>query len=118
MDISQMEAILAALNDADIGGVNVDISQENMEAMLAMLKVDLGIVTAAYDERLTQYLTAAAGSIKREGVTLDFVDLEDKQLVVMYAAWTWRRRDTMEGMPRMLRWQLNNRIFAGKMADG
>ena len=33
----------------------------------------------------------------------------------MYAGWLWRRRDTMEGMPRMLRWALNNKVFSGKM---
>jgi hypothetical protein len=37
-------------------------------------------------------------------------------LVVMYAAWLWRKRDNMEGMPRMLRYALNNRIFQEKMA--
>ena len=39
----------------------------------------------------------------------------DANLVIMYAAWLWRRRDTMEAMPRMLRWQLNNRVFSEKM---
>ena len=49
--------------------------------------------------------------------TLDVSNLEDAQLVVMYSAWTWRRRDTGEGMPRMLRWALNNRIL-GQNANG
>lgn len=52
--------------------------------------------------------------ITREGATLDVSNLEDAQLVVMYSAWTWRKRDTGEGMPRMLRWALNNRIFGEK----
>jgi hypothetical protein len=85
--------------------------------LLSMLKVDLGISTAAYDERLAQYITSAKEQITREGVTLaDSVD--DAQLVVMYAAWTWRRRDTGEGMPRMLRYALNNRILSEKMKNG
>lgn len=83
--------------------------------MLEMLKIDLGITTTAYDERLGQYLTSAQQMIEREGVTaLNLSTLEDMQLVVMYAAWLWRRRDSMEGMPRMLRWALNNRIFSEK----
>lgn len=82
---------------------------------LAMLKTDLGISATGYDERLTQYLSAAEKQIKREGVaTLDSTELEDAQLVVMYAAWQWRRRDSGDGMPRMLRWALNNRIFSEK----
>ena len=81
-----------------------------------MLKVDLGIKsTTAYDERLGQMLTAAQQQITSEGVSdLDTSDPVDMQLIVMYAAWLWRRRDDMQGMPRMLRWQLNNRVFAVK----
>lgn len=87
--------------------------------MLEMLKIDLGITTTAYDERLGQYLTSAQQMIEREGVTaLNLSTLEDQQLVVMYAAWLWRRRDTQEGMPRMLRWALNNRIFSEKAKEG
>lgn len=86
-----------------------------LNTLLDMLKVDLGICAAAYDARLCQYLQNAAEQITREGVTLDYSALDDLQLIVMYAAWTWRRRDTGEGMPRMLRYTLNNRIFAGKV---
>lgn len=86
--------------------------------MLEMLKIDLGITTTAYDGRLEQYLASAQQMIEREGATaLDLSSLEDKQLVVMYAAWLWRRRDTQEGMPRMLRWALNNRIFSEKAKE-
>lgn len=83
--------------------------------MLAQLKVDLGITTDAYDNRLTQYLNAAAGQIAREGITLDSSNADDVLLQVMYAAWMWRRRDSGEGMPRMLRYQLNNRLFQEKV---
>lgn len=84
--------------------------------LLDMLKIDLGITTKAYDERLVQYIASAKQMIIREGATnLDLKDcLEDMQLVVMYAAWLWRRRDSMEGMPRMLRYALNNRILSEK----
>ena len=52
--------------------------------------------------------------IIREGATLDVSNLEDAQVVVMYSEWIWRRRDSGEGMPRMLRWALNNRILSEK----
>lgn len=83
--------------------------------MLAQLKVDLGITTDAYDNRLTQYLNAAAGQIAREGITLDSSKADDVLIQVMYAAWMWRRRDSGEGMPRMLRYQMNNRLFQEKV---
>ena len=84
--------------------------------MLTMLKIDLGIRTSTtYDARLIQLLTAAESAIRKEGAsTLDASDPLDQQLIVMYAAWLWRRRDNMDGMPRMLRWTLNNRIFSEK----
>lgn len=85
--------------------------------MLAALKVDLGITTTAYDARLTQYITAAKNAIEIEGVELNSSSIADGNLVVMYAAWLWRKRNTGEGMPRMLRWQLNNRLFSQKVGN-
>ena len=85
---------------------------------LTMLKTDLGISSTGYDDRLKQILRSSETAIKKEGVsTLDNTDLDDCQLIVMYAAWIWRNRDTGAGMPRMLRWSLNNRIFAEKAAS-
>jgi len=78
-------------------------SGERLEA----LKVDLGIVAAAYDARLAAYLDTAAQEMTREGVTDDGTASYDN-CVIQYAAWMWRRRDSGEGMPRMLRYWLNN----------
>lgn len=83
--------------------------------LLAALKVDLGITSSGYDSRLTQLVASAKAAIAREGAVLDTANYDDCQIVIMYAAWLWRRRDTMEGMPRMLRWALNNKVFSGKM---
>lgn len=87
----------------------------NETTMLEMLKVDLGISTNAYDERLASYLTSAQDYITREGITLDGEKVSDMNLVVMYASWLWSKRDTNEAMPRMLRWNLNNRLFEEKV---
>ena len=81
--------------------------------MLTMLKIDLGITGTAFDERLCQYLDSATQMIETEGITLTNSQ-EDQQLVVSYAAWLWRRRDSGNGMPRMLRYLLNNRLFKEK----
>lgn len=88
-----------------------------MGMLLTMLKADLGILTTTlYDERLSQYIESARAAILQEGATtLDpDANMLDAQLVVMYAAWLFRRRDAMDGMPRMLRWALNNRIMSEK----
>ena len=84
----------------------------NDETMLSMLKIDLGITTTAYDARLEQYLSSAEKEIEREGVILSAsTSVDDANIIIQYAAWMWRKRDTGEGMPRMLRWVINNRLF-------
>lgn len=83
--------------------------------MIDMLRTDLGITTNKYDVRLMQYLESAESEIKEEGITVNLENVKDQQLVVMYAAWMWRKRDSMEGMPRMLRYMLNNRLMSQKM---
>lgn len=88
----------------------------DQETMLVALKVDLGITTTAYDVRLSQYLTAAREAIKIEGIDLT-ESISDCNLIVMYAAWLWKKRDTAEGMPRMLRWMMNNRLFSQKLSE-
>lgn len=85
--------------------------------LLPMLKTDLGITATAYDSRLIQYLQTAEASIRSEGAELDPSDLNDMNLVVMYAAWQWRKRDSGEGMPRMLRYALNCRILGQKAGE-
>lgn len=85
----------------------------NTDTMLVALKVDLGITTTAYDGRLTQILNSATEYIEAEGITLENT-IEDGNLVVMYASWLWQKRKENIGMPRMLRWALNNRLFTEK----
>ena len=85
----------------------------NAAELLTALKIDLGITATVYDTRLTAYLEAAQAQMTREGITLQS-SVADDTLTIMYAAWMWRRRDSGEGMPRMLRYALNNRLFAQK----
>lgn len=90
----------------------------NDAVLLKLLKQDLGQVTKAKDELFTLALNSAKAQIEREGITLrDTVD--DAHLIVMYAAYLIRKRakDTdVAGMPRMLRYALNNRLFSEKLA--
>jgi hypothetical protein len=91
------------------------MTDAQITAILSSLKVDLGILnTSAYDTRLTEIIKSSFQMIEREGATLDVNKLEDAQLVVMYSAWMWRRRDSGEGMPRMVRYALNNRVLSEK----
>ena len=89
------------------------------EQLMTMLKIDIGFTSSGatkIDTRLTQLLQAAEKFIISEGATtLNKNNIDDAQLIVMYAAWLWRRRDTQDGMPRMIRYAINNRVFAEKM---
>lgn len=85
--------------------------------LLSALKIDLGITTNAYDERFVQYIRSSYEAITEEGIVLDVLSMKDQQLVVLYSAWMWRKRDNGEGMPRMIRYALNNRLFSQKMRN-
>lgn len=84
--------------------------------ILTILKYNLDIIPddTSRDEYLLRLISAARALIEREGATLEET-IEDGQLIVMYAAYLYRKRATDEPMPRMLRWALNNRIFSEKM---
>lgn len=93
-------------------------SSTTTSTALSYLKIDLGILNAtSYDARLTSIINSSISAIEREGVSTLSDSADDIQLVVMYSSWIWRRRDSAEGMPRMLRWHLNNRIFSEKASE-
>lgn len=82
------------------------------------MKLDLGMLnTTSYDERFKQLLQVSYEQIQAEGATLNLNVISDCNLVVMYASWLWRKRASDEGMPRMLRYALNNRVI-GEKANG
>lgn len=83
---------------------------ENTDPLLAKLKIDLGISSNAFDERLAERIETARERITAAGVTLTGSH-SDEDLVLMYAAWLWRCRVTQAPMGRMLQLALNNRAI-------
>lgn len=84
-------------------------------AILAALKIDLQISTDAADSGLLIPLIQTAKQyIETEGIVLDYTLEGDGMLVEMYAAYLYRSRTDEKGMPRMLRYALNNRLFQQK----
>ena len=86
------------------------------EELLVLMKVDLGIKSDAYDERLEDQIRTAIQEITAKGATLQQT-ARDRNLVLMYAEWRWRCRVTQAPMGRMLRLALNNRIFGEKARE-
>ena len=103
------------------------------ETILTMLKQGLEIITDYMDEEsrtaknleLMQYIETAEAFIEREGITLED-NVSDQMLVSMYAMWLYDKRKTtgskytsyyIQNMPRMLRYNLNNRLLQQKVRD-
>lgn len=86
--------------------------------ILVPLKIDLQLSSAALDDYLELLIETARSMIAEEGITLADT-VEDGMIVEMYAAYLYRkRRDPAAGMPRMLRWALNNKAFGGGGSGG
>ncbi len=83
------------------------------ETVLEILKINLQISTDKLDSYLSGLISAAREYIKTEGITLQDTP-GDHNLVVMYAAYLYRKRREDGPMPRSLRWALNNRLFSQK----
>lgn len=85
------------------------------QEILVLLKQNLDITYDYKDDYLVSLISASEISIKKEGATLDLGDSNDVNLVVMYAAYLFRKRaEDNPVMPRMLRYALNNRVFSEK----
>lgn len=103
------------------------------ETILTMLKQGLEIITDYMDEEsksaknleLMQYIETAEVFIEREGIVLED-NVSDQMLVSMYAMWLYDKRKTtgskytsyyIQNMPRMLRYNLNNRLLQQKVRN-
>lgn len=103
------------------------------DVLLTMLKQSLEIITdfmdqearQAKDTELKWYIDSAQEYIAREGITLKDT-VGDATLQVVYAMWLYDKRKTtgskytsyyIQNMPRMLRWNLNNRLLQEKAND-
>lgn len=92
----------------------------NDQARLALLKTNLGAVgSTLYDDLFTSLLNSAKSMIEREGIALDLDETEDNNLIVGYATWLFQQREQPDmEMPRWLRYNLNNKLFAQKAVSG
>ena len=81
---------------------------------LVLLKGDLQMQTTANDDYLKQLIDAAADLIEREGIVLEDT-LECNMSQIHYAAYLFRKRSSADtGMPRFLRYELNNLLMHQK----
>ncbi len=82
---------------------------EELQTVLSLLKLDLGISHEARDGYFVPLLTGCRQELAAKGVILDLAVPEDQMLLTDYAAWRYRSR--LEGGPlaQNLLWRLRNR---------
>ncbi len=96
---------------------DITYNAESTAQILELVKIDLGISVTDRDAALTSVINYARSQLEHEGLNLDETAADDLtkaaavNLVRMYAAWLWRKRDTGEAMPRMLRASINNNLI-------
>ena len=93
--------------------------------ILSIVKADLQISASQLDEYLKKLIGLAKAAIQDEGIVFEVTEdttkenpdytVQDGMLIEMYAAHLYRKRREIENaMPRMLRFELNNRLFRQK----
>ena len=105
--------------------------------ILTMLKANLEIMNNIKDAYLQTLISVSINQIQREGIALvtgtddkgnATYSVDDANLIVMYGAYLYRNRVndpeggyttslSATGMPRMLRYALNNKLMAQKMGE-
>ena len=87
---------------------------EQINEVLKLLKLDLGIKSTARDEYYTAVLQSNAKVLEKSGVKLDLSKSEDAMLLSDYCAWIIRHKETGEEMPKYLERRINNRKIKGR----
>lgn len=82
-----------------------------MNTILELVKIDLGITHTKRDKYFTALIEAAKEELDRKGCNINVDAVDDQMLVVDYACWTYRKRQTNEVLPQNLLLRIRNRII-------
>ena len=86
--------------------------------LLSLFKLQIQILTDAFDSYLLTILEAAQDMMRREGITVDTSSPECVQVILMQASYLYDKRKTGEAEPRRLRYAKNNLLFSQKIREG
>ena len=74
------------------------------------------MMTSAQDNYLGFLINSSKKNLAETGITLDLNESDDVNLVVMHAAYLFRKRaEDNPVMPRMLQFAIHNRLMSEKM---
>ena len=82
--------------------------------LLTMLRNDLQNPPGLVNDYLNFLINSSKEQIAEKGITLNLGSNEDCHLIIMYASWLYRKRNSNDGMPRMLRYALHSRLVHEK----
>ena len=82
--------------------------------LLTMLRNDLQNPPGLLNDYLNFLINSSKEQIAEKGITLDDSAIKDSHLIIMYASWLYRKRNSNEGMPRMLQYELHSRLVHEK----
>ena len=82
--------------------------------LLTMLRNDLQNPPGLLNDYLTFLINSSKDQIEDKGITLNLGSNEDCHLIIMHASWLYRKRNSNDGMPRMLRYALHSRLIHEK----
>lgn len=90
-------------------------------AAMALLRANLGYsagtVPTDVSLLMSNDLATAEADLARAGIDIDQTDAADLNLLVMFAAWLYRKRVTGEARPAMLKIEINDRKVAKATAS-
>ena len=90
----------------------------SVSELLSLFKLQIQILTDAFDSYLLTILEAAQDMMRREGITVDTSSPECVQVILMQASYLYDKRKTGEAEPRRLRYAKNNLLFSQKIREG
>lgn len=90
------------------------MSEETITTCLSLFKLDMGITHNLRDSFFSNLIQSSYAELTRMGVDLSTTasTVEDTQLIVDYSAWMYRKRQEDVGLPRNLRFKINNRVIS------
>lgn len=95
---------------------------ETQTAAFVLLCADIGLAPGSVPEATRKLMDADLAAARQRlgiaGILVDDGDLDDLQLLVMFAAWLYRGRVNDQPMPQMLRLAIRDRQTADKTGGG
>ena len=84
------------------------------QVAMGLLKAGLGFFDSALEPSMENYLASLVNTAEKRlsgdcGIQITAGDIDDEQLLAMYADWLYSKRKTGSGKPEMLREAIRNR---------